>query len=408
MSWARQSVRPARCSTVLLALASVTLSAGCSSRQGPEAPLAQRLSAEVRAVLGMNRPSADYHRERTRLQEMGPDLDVILIGLIGDTRARPEARADALILLADRRSPLALPTLESALQSEDERLRSAAVLGLNRLVATTPVAVDLIRQATYDRSRTVRLNALQSLDIREVETIREVLAREVDGEVRKVGLQLIALGEARGAPLAPDFRGTLRTAAGEGEAQIVFRPFTIDSTTAVSRGDLRIELPALRDIPLAASAIVVGNVLPAFFSPNRSHVVFEADGEIGVVDIMNRTARKYGTGIAPRPIPFTKKFVFFRPTTAQPVRGPEGTRIDYNVYMASFDDEAVERIGELTAWSKPEVHGGESPVRWMVVVDEITDGLLLKGENMDPFPLPARIWTTLPTAGSVPNPGAGR
>ncbi len=406
MNRVRQATRPTRIGPALLGLSALMLSVGCSSRQGPEAPLAQQLSAEVREVLGMNRPSADYHRDRTRLREMGPDLDVILIGLIGDTRARPEARADALILLADRRSPLALPTLESALHSEDEKLRSAAVLGLNRLTATTPVAVDLIRRATFDRSRTVRLNALQSLDIRDVETIREVVEREVDDEVRKVGRQLIALGEARGAPLASDFRGTLRTVSGEGEPQIVFRPFVTDPETGVARGDLRIELPTLPDIPLAASAIVVGNVLPAFFSPNRSHVVFESEGRINVVDITSRNVRSYGVGLAPRPIPFTQKFVFLQPSASGPDSVTEGRRVVYNVFMASFEDRFIDRIGEVTAWTRADLHGEETPVRWMVV-DEVSDGLLLRGENMETFPLPARVWTVLPTAGGVPSADIG-
>jgi hypothetical protein len=278
---------------------------------------------------------------------MGPDLDVILIGLIGDTRARTEARADALILLADRGSPLALPTLSSALQYDNERLRSAAVLGLNRLA--DPVADELIRRATYDRSRTVRLNALQSLDIQDVETIRQVLLRETDREVRLVGMQLIALAEARGAPLAPDFRGSLRTMSGENEPQIVFRPFVTDSTARVSRGDLRIELPELPDIALAAGAVSVANVVPAFFSPSRAHVVFESNGQIGVADIDDRTIRWVAAGIAPRPIPFTNKFVFLREREIPPAFEARGRRLVYDVNLASFEAAEYERIGELNA-----------------------------------------------------------
>jgi len=322
---------------------------------------------------------------------MGPDLDVILIGLIGDTRARTEARADALILLADRGSPLALPTLSSALQYDNERLRSAAVLGLSRLARDEPAAAELIRGATTDRSRVVRLNALQSLDIRDVETIRLVLDNETDREVRQVGMQLVALAEARGAPLATDFRGTLRTVAGENEPQIVFRAFVADSTTGVSLGDLRIELPERADIPLASSALAVANVLPAFFSPSRAHVVFESSGRIGVADIGDRTVRWVGSGIAPRPIPFTNKFVFLREREIPPTFEPQGRRLVYEVNLASFEAPEYERIGELNAWIRVDVHGNESPVRWMVV-DEVADGVILRGENVETFTLPATVW----------------
>lgn len=385
----------------LLAIVALGLAAGCSARPRVDVPMAQQLSAQVRSILGANRPSADYHQERTRLREMGPDLDVILIGLIGDTRARPEARADALILLADRGSPLALPTLASALQSSDERLRSAAVLGLNRLAATDPVAVELIRGATRDRSRTVRLNALQSLDIREVSTIREVLVHETDREVRQVGMQLIALAEARGAPLSPDARGNLRTVGGDEEPQIVFRAFATDSTTGVSHGDLRLELPSQPDIPLAASATVVGGVLPAFFAPNRGHVVFESEGRIGVVDINARTIRWVASGIAPRPIPFTNRFVFLQERALAPTFDPEGRQLVYDVHLAAFDSPMLEEIGELTARSTTQLYGNESPVRWMVV-DEVTDGVMLRGENLDTFILPAAVWAPT-SAGSAFN-----
>src|SRR5690606_11235838 len=161
-------------------------------------------------------PSQRYQSERDRLLRMGPELDSILVAVAADRRARIEARGDALILLAERQSPEALPSLRTALQDQtNERLRSAAVLGLDRLAPSSEQALELIRLAAEDRSRMVRLNALQSLDIGEVETIRRVLERESDPEVRQVAFQLVALAEARGAPLVPDRRGVLRTVTSE-------------------------------------------------------------------------------------------------------------------------------------------------------------------------------------------------
>lgn len=383
---------------IIPGLTVLVIAAGCATRVGPEVPAAQRLSAEVRAILGTSRASPEYHQERSRLREMGPDLDVILVGLIGDTRARPDARADALLLLADRGSQLALPTLEGALQSESERLRSAAVLGLNRLAVTTPVAIELIRQATRDRSRTVRLNALQSLSVSEVETIREVLEREDDAEVRRVARQLLSLAESRGAPLAADFRGSYRTVSAEGEPQIVFRPVRQDAVTGVATGDLRVELPDLPDIPLASSATVVGGVVPAFFSTDRSHVVFEGGGEVGVLDIAGRSVRTFGPGMAPRPVPFTSAFIFLQERARTPVAGTDSVRIDYDVLMGTFTGAGYAPIGVVSAVSHPDLHGGESPVTRMVV-DEGLDGFFLRGENMEEFRLPASVWAPVPAAG---------
>lgn len=364
---------------------------GCATGSGLELQSSQRLAAEVRTVLGAERPSPEYHRVRSRLQEGGPEVDGVLVGLIQDTRARTEARADALVLLADRRSPVALPTLERALLYDNERLRSAAVLGLNRLAGTSEMAVELIRRATYDRSRTVRMNALQSLDVRQIETIRAVLERESDPEVRRVGLQLVSLAESRGAALSPDRRGVLRTAAGEDEPQLVFRPFEIDSVADLARGDLRIELPSGRDIPLVASVQVMANVVPAFFSHDRSSVVVEDNGEIRVVNVGTRDGWSLGAGIAPRPIPFTHHFVFLREAEAGRTRTPVGTEIVYDVYRAAFSGGDAEVIGTVRAVARPDRRGGESPVRWMAV-SEVEEGFVLRGEGVETLALPPAVF----------------
>ena len=227
----------------LLALALLAFPA-CASGGFLEFPGPQQLlEAEVRAVLGIPHDSPEYQVERARLVAMGSEVDPVLVEISLDRRTRLTARAEALLLLADRRSPYALQTLRTALQNSNERIRSAAVFGLQRLVPESEPALELIRFAAEDPSRNVRLSAIQALDFREVETIRMVLDRETDNEVRQVAFQLVALAEARGAALKRDARGALRTATSPGEPQIVFRPARTDSASAVSTGDLRIELP---------------------------------------------------------------------------------------------------------------------------------------------------------------------
>ncbi|MEX2584507.1 MAG: HEAT repeat domain-containing protein [Gemmatimonadota bacterium] len=366
--------------------------AACGSNPPPETMTGQqRLAAHVREVLDADWASPEYQEERSRLEEMGAELDPVLVDLIEDRRARTEMRADALVLLADRRSPIAVPMLSRALGYDDEDLRSAAVLGLSRMASDSDAALELIRAATRDRSRTVRLNALQSLDIREVETIRALLERENDPEVRQVAIQLLSLAEARGAALPRDRRGALRTAGGETEAQIVFRPVHYDSVTSRARGDLRLELPDERDIPLAADALVVRDVVPAFFSPDRSSIVVESDDQVKVVDIDSREVRSLGPGLAPRLIPFTQDFVFVRERVGDRMPTAEGTELVYDVYRAGFIDSGVELIGRLRAAQVERAYGGESPVRWMVV-SESGEGFVLRGENLEPFPLPTPVW----------------
>lgn len=381
---------PVRATAVVLF---VVVIAGCASTRTQELQGSQRLALEVRAILGIDWPSEEYQRQRQRLLAMGPEIDSILVAVAQDERARAEARADALDILAERQSPVALAMLRSALQDENEKLRSAAVLGLNRLAPNSEPALELIRLAAEDRSRTVRLNALQSLDISEVQTIRGVLERETDPEVREVAFQLVSLAEARGASLVPDQEGTLRTASSDTEPQIVFRPVRKEEFANVSFGELRVEIPNGPDIPLAHNAEVVANVVPAFFSPDRGDIVAEAEGEIRVIHLDSRHVRSLGNGLAPRLIPFSQNFVFLRERADSQISTAEGMAVTYDVYRAGFHVPDVEHIGNLRAVTKSDVNAGESPVRWMVV-GEYEEGFALRGENIETFPLPTPVWNT--------------
>ena len=130
------------------------------------------------------------------------------------------------------------------------------------------------------------------------------------------------------------------------------------------------------------------NVVPAFFSPDRSAVVAEAEGEIRVYQIADRSIRAVAEGMAPRLVPFSDQFVFVRErsTIHDPLTSVR--RILYDVYRSSFEDPEVEWIGDLRAVSQDDINDGVSPVRWMVVT-EAGEGFVLRGENVETFPLPA-------------------
>jgi HEAT repeat protein len=368
--------------------------AACGPRRPNDLTGPIPLSHEVRQILMAERPTREYYDARARLREMGPEVDAVLVALARDPRARPVARANALVLLVDRGSPIAFTTLQRALLTEEvEMLRSAAVLALQRLDPGNEAAAGLIRSALGDPARTVRLNALQSLDIRDVEAIRALLEDEPDREVRQVAMQLVSLAESRGAPLAPDRRGALRTAGPDTDPHIVFRPALVDSVADYATGDLRVELPNAPDLPLAPRVEVVRNVLPAFFAPDRSAVVFEIEREIRVVDLSDRSVRSLGPGIAPRLIPFTHQFVFLRelPGGRREVGG-DATEIRYEVLRAGFGGGAEpERLGEMQALARTGVHGNYSAVRWMVV-GEGPEGFVLHGAGVTPFAIPTPVW----------------
>ena len=375
-----------------LALAAAVLLSGCGPRQVAEMSGPAHVTTQIREILATDWSTPEYFEALTRLEEMGPEVDAVLVQLARDPAANTAARANALVLLADRNSPAALAALRHAILTEEiPRLRTAAVVGLNRLADTSEAAASMIRIAVTDPARSVRVNALQGLDIREVETLRAVARTDRDREVRAIALQLVAIAESRGAPLEYDRRGALRTTGTEDDPVIVFRPVRVESVAGYATGDLRIELPKNPDIPLTPAAEVVGRVVPAFFSPDRSRVVFEGEREIRVVDLGTREMISLGHGIAPRPIPFTQEFVFLREHEGGRIAYEESTRVHYWVYRSTYSAEPPELVGEMTATLQPDVRGNYSPARWMVV-GETPEGFVLRGSGISPFPLPGPVW----------------
>lgn len=369
---------------------------GCALRRSHDLPAPLAFTAEVHRILTTDLLSPGYYDALSRLEGMGPEVDAVLVALARSAEARTTARANALILLADRRSPAAIDALRHALLTSNiEMLRSAAVLGLQRLAPTSDAAANLIRTAVGDRARTVRLNALQALDIRDVEMIRALLAAEKDPEVRQVAMQLIALAESRGAPLGADEEGVLRTTGFGTDPRLAFRPATRDSAGGHASGELRVEIAQARDVPLGEAVEVVADVVPAFFSPDRSKVVYEVEREIRVLDLVTREVRSLGEGLAPRLVPFTYQFVFLRELPGARRPAADRTEIRYAVRRASFIDSEVAELGELVAVARPDLHDNYSPVRWMVV-GESPEGFALRGEGIVPFLLPTPVWSPTP------------
>ena len=366
----RPLVRAAR----LAALAAALALTGCESllrRTAP--PPTPRLLAEVTRVLDVDEPSPAYYRRRARLEVMGPELDRVLAQLITAPDTPDNVRANAVTLLADRVGENAAAVLRTVLAGRlDEAVRAAAAAGLQRFAADSPAVKEAIRAALRDPSERVRLAALQGMDVEDVSYIRAMVPREENRQVRTVARQLLTLFEARGAPLLRDPRGDLRTTGDDSVPRIVFHPADAGQAHV---GALWVELPGGRQlVPLAPRVEVVGDVVPAFFDPQRRVVVFEGDGQVQVRDLRSGVTRSVGAGIAPRPIPFTDRFVF--------LRGPQGAaggEVEFTVLRSTFAGAAPEPIGTLRA--TPEAAR-------KLVVGEASDGFVLRGEGVTPFVLP--------------------
>jgi hypothetical protein len=364
------------------------------------------LTTRVRALLGGDeRASVDFRRARLELEELGPDVDTILVSIAYDRTVRPVIRANALMLLAERRVPAALTTLQWALfNSNHELVREAAVLGLNRYANESLEAQNAIRSAVADPSPRVRLNALQSLDVHDINAIRSLLRTERHPLVREIAVQYLAISESRGAPLLADETGMVRTAAPDHQPRLVFRPESVEPETKLARGQLGLEAPDGSYLPLAYDVEMVNNVLPAFLSPDRTVVVMETARSIVLRDLAERHAIYLGPGIAPRAIPFSDAFVYLRELPAAQRRTAEGVEMHYEVFRATFNGLAPTRLGELTVLSRADSPSPLSPVRWMAV-GEMPEGWVLKVEGAVVFTAPHPTMTDVVDVHAEGRPG---
>jgi len=358
----------------------------CSLRPPPiSVPGAGELSNRVRALLSSDERSIDFRRARVELEELGPDVDTILVAIAYDPRARSVARANALLLLSERRADAALSALQWALfNAGDEQIREAAVLGLNRYVADSPEARNAIRTAVADPSPRVRLNALQSLDVHDINSIRAMLRTERHSLVREIAVQYLTMSEARGAPLIADQTGAFRTAALDHHPRLVLHPATLDGSIGHVVGELGVELPGGVYVPLAFDVEMVQYVLPAFLSPDRNVAVFEVGRSIVLRDLDRREVIYLGPGIAPRLIPFSNTFVYLREREAP----GGGNDLHYEVFRSDFAGSRPERLGEMTV-ERGDHNPRFSPVRWMTV-SESPEGWLLKVAGVPVFQAPHR------------------
>ncbi len=335
---------------------------------------------------------------------MGQELEPVLVWLVNDRDADETVRTNALLLLADRGSPVAPLVLRRVLLTDpDENLRSSAVFGLQRFAVESPEAATAIRAAIDDPSRRVRMSVLQALDVEDVALIRALLAREEDPQVRSVARELVALAESRGAPLPREADGTYRTTP-QGGAQIVFQPHWSDTLARVEVGSLWVETSRPRLLPLAQTVEAVNGVVPAFFSKDRNWVVYEAEREIRLRNLRNGEVRVLGPGIAPRVVPFTERFIYLEEVPGVRRSTAGGTEVTYEVVRAPFGTGSVERLGRLQVVARPERHGNASPARWMVI-GETPEGFVLRGEGLRPFLLPIPFPASPPTRPTRPARG---
>src|SRR5690606_18178436 len=144
------------------------------------------------------------------LEDSLRDFDARLARLVADSAMQPVVRANAVLLLGERRATHHLLAFWIALESPDVRVRGATAVALRGIInADERAGLRLARRALRDPEASVQARALEALADTDVDLLREYLASGPAPDVAKVATDLVRIAEERGAPLA-------RAAAGDG------------------------------------------------------------------------------------------------------------------------------------------------------------------------------------------------
>jgi hypothetical protein len=200
---------------------------------------------------------------------------------------------------------------------------------------------------------------------------------------------LIQAAEEWGAPIVmtDSTTGILQRTAPNGYT-VRFSPATRWAQWDAAVGTVTLTSPEKKTVELRGNIEVVGNVIPAFFSPDGKYVVYEADRQIHVRDLQSGTDRDVGAGFAPRVRPLTDQFVYMTEDTTGRADLHDRLKVRYNVMSATFAaGTAPSSIGVAGGFISQEAHGAYSPARWMRV-EERDGNFYLASDGLENFQLP--------------------
>ena len=324
------------------------------------------------------------------LDEQGSRANELLAEAAEDANAPSTVRANALLTLSKRGALTHLSVFRFALSDRDARVRATAVAALREFLAVREQdALRIARLALNDSSPAVQAQALQLFGDSDVELLRNYLKRAPSEELRAVARDMIYVAEERGAPLTRDSAtGVLRRQTSHGYA-LTFTPRTQWPIAQAAVGDVTIERGG-RSVAQLNNIEAVAGVVPAFFSLDGNQLVYERARQIVVRDMTSGTERVIGSGIAPRPRPFTSDFTYLREAAGGRTPQRHQTRISYEVLSAPFAspaDAQPKLLGTTAVTTSFDQHGNYSPARWLRV-SEKHGKFYLGAPGMEQFNLP--------------------
>lgn len=379
---------------LLLAVAPLTACGGGRAPSPPPGAEARATDARLMRALRAETWGEEQSRELRRLEtELGAAaLDAMIARVAADPAMPLPARANAVLLLGDRGAGSALGAFRVTARDTSHLLRAATMAAIGGILeARRAEVVAILETGLADPDPLVQSKALQSLGGSEPGVLRRYIAASPSGELRGLAVDLLSMALQRGAPWADSAdvaAGTEMVRTATGGLRLVYRPTRTWATGPASVGELLVAPEGAPPRRIATDVEAVAGVVPVVLSPDERMLAVEAGRRIRVVDLETSGERDLGPGIAPRPLPFSERFVYLVEREAE--RRQEGrlTHLVYDVFETAFAGAAPRRIGTLRTTARPDRFGAYSPARLMRV-EQRGPVFVLAVPGSDDFGLPS-------------------
>ncbi|HYE89750.1 MAG TPA: hypothetical protein VEA38_01965 [Terriglobales bacterium] len=348
--------------------AAVSFALACAGQAEPEAAVPTDPAGRLEAILATPITLEQDSIYAAFAAEQGADMMLLLPALAVNREADPLARANAVLRMAAH--PVHdFEVFRFTIEDPDPRVRGATLAAVGPIATHRwDDALPILAKGLVDPVVGVQAKALQELRDRDLEVLRFYVANELSPpELREIALQTIRNAHAWGEPVEPEPDGTLRRVTPAG-VELAVRPARSFPEFDLVIGPLSAARPNATPRLLADSIEVVNRVIPAVADPAGRYLALERARRIEVHDLEDGTVRSIGPGIAPRPMPFTTDFFFFRELRRTDV--PDGsTRLVYEMVRAPFGAGEPMPFDTVTIVADPGVRGKLSPARWARIRD---------------------------------------
>ena len=367
----------------------VALALACSQPSTPEPVTPATPREELESILAGEIDLRQDSLYAAFAEEQGrAEMMLLLPALALDTTADPLARANAVLRMGAE-FIVDFETYVQTIEDPDPRVRGATLGVVGPLATRDPnSAVPILARGLVDPEIGIQAKALQELRDRDLDVLRFYIETTEHPELRDIALQTLRNAYAWGAPLpvAPD--GSLRRATPAG-VELAFRAQRSWPEWDLHLGSLSATPAGGTERRLADSVEVMSTIIPAVGDPTGRYVAVETRRQIEVHDLETGAVRTLGAGLAPRPLPFTPDFLYFREIRRYPL-DTGGIRFAYELVRGSFTGTNAAPFDTVLVDADPAVRGFMSPVRWARIHDRgrrfvvETDGL-----RNHPLPTPA-------------------